>query len=114
MDLFVARQPIFNLGGSVDGYELLYRRGAQSVAADGASTRQMSVDVIIQSLLEVGLERITLGRTAWLNFSREMLVSDFYDLLDRDTVVIELLEDIKADAEVLEVCQRLVKAGYRL
>jgi c-di-GMP phosphodiesterase len=114
MDLFVARQPIFNLGGGVEGYELLYRRGSQSVAADGASTRQMSVDVIIQSLLEVGLERITLGRTAYLNFSREMLVSDFYDLLDRSTVVIELLEDIKADEEVMGVCERLVKAGYRL
>src|SRR3712207_5991631 len=74
----------------------------------------MSVDVIIQSLLEVGLERITLGRTAYLNFSREMLVSDFYDLLDRSTVVIELLEDIRADEEVMAVCERLVKAGYRL
>ena len=114
LDLFVARQPIFNLGGDVEGYELLYRRGAGSVAADGASTRQMSVDVIIQSLLEIGLERITLGRTAFLNFSREMLVSDFYDLLDRSAVIVELLEDVKADEEVVQVCQRLVKAGYRL
>src|SRR5215217_5368855 len=109
MDLFVARQPIFSLGGDVEGYELLYRRGAQSLAADGASTRQMSVDVIIQSLLEIGLERITLGKTAFLNFSREMLVSNFYDLLDRSTVVIELLEDVKADDEVVRVCERLVK-----
>jgi c-di-GMP phosphodiesterase len=114
MDLFVARQPIFSLGGNVEGYELLYRRGAHSVAADGASTRQMSVDVIIQSLLEIGLERITLGKTAFLNFSREMLVSNFYDLLDRSTVVIELLEDVKADDEVVRVCERLVKAGYRI
>lgn len=114
LDLFVARQPIFNLGGDVEGYELLYRRGAQSVAADGPSTRQMSVDVIIQSLLEIGLERITLGRTAFLNFSREMLVSDFYNLLDRSTVIVELLEDVKADEEVVRVCERLVKAGYRL
>ncbi|MBW3627766.1 MAG: HDOD domain-containing protein [Gemmatimonadetes bacterium] len=114
LDLFVARQPIFNGVGQVEGYELLYRSGAQSVAADGASTRQMSVDVIIQSLLEIGLERITLGRTAFLNFSREMLVSDFYDLLDRSTVVVELLEDVKADDEVVRVCERLVKAGYRI
>ena len=96
LDLFVARQPIFNLGGGVEGYELLYRRGAQSVAADGASTRQMSVDVIIQSLLEIGLERITLGRTAWLNFSRDMLISDFHDLLDKQTVIVELLAMLEA------------------
>ena len=112
LDLFVARQPIFNLGGDVEGYELLYRRGAQSVAADGASTRQMSVDVIIQSLLEIGLERITLGRTAWLNFSRDMLISDFHDLLHKEAVVVELLEDVKADDDVVRVCERLVRAGY--
>jgi c-di-GMP phosphodiesterase len=114
LDLFVARQPIFNLGGQVEGYELLYRRGAQSVAADGTSTRQMSVDVIIQSLLEIGLERITLGRTAWLNFSRDMLISDFHDLLDREAVIVELLEDVKADDDVVRVCERVVRGGYRL
>jgi EAL and modified HD-GYP domain-containing signal transduction protein len=114
LDLFVARQPIFDLRGEVDGYELLYRRGSASVAAEGASTRQMSVDVIIQALLEIGLDRITSGKLAWLNFSREMLVSDVYDLLDRHSVVIELLEDIKADEEVVRVCERLKHSGYRL
>ena len=67
LDLFVARQPIFNLGGDVEGYELLYRRGAQSVAADGASTRQMSVDVIIQSLLEIGLDGIVIATPSALH-----------------------------------------------
>jgi EAL and modified HD-GYP domain-containing signal transduction protein len=61
VDLFVARQPIFDLGGDLSAYELLYRRGSQSHAADGASTEQMSLDVIIQSFLEIGLERITRG-----------------------------------------------------
>lgn len=110
----MARQPIFNLAGDVEGYELLYRRGQQSVAAEGASTGQMSVDVIIQSLLEIGLERITLGRAAYLNFSRQMLVSDFYDLLDRRSVVIEVLEDVPGDAEVVDVCDRLMRRGYQI
>ena len=114
LDLFVARQPIFDLGGNVEGYELLYRQGQQSVAAEGASTAQMSVDVIIQALLEIGLERITLGRVAYLNFSRDMLVSDFYDLLDRRLVVIEVLEDVPADVPVMEVCERLARGGYQI
>jgi c-di-GMP-related signal transduction protein len=114
VDLFVARQPIFDLRGQVAAYELLYRRGAGSLAADGESTRQMSLDVVIQSFLEIGLERITRGKTAFINFSREMLLSSAYDLLDPKAVVIELLEDVEADPEVLAACDRLVGLGYRL
>lgn len=114
MDLFVARQPIFNLAGELNGYELLYRRGSQSQAADGESTEQMSLEVIIQSLLEIGLEHITRGRPGFLNFSRGMLLSGSYELLDANHVVVELLEDVEADAAVVAECQRLVRKGYRL
>jgi EAL and modified HD-GYP domain-containing signal transduction protein len=114
VDLFVARQPIFELSGDLSGYELLYRGGAQSRMADGTSTSQMSLDVIIQSFLEIGLDRITGGKVGFLNFSREMLVGGSWELLDPRAVVIELLEDVPADDEVLSACERLVAAGYRL
>lgn len=114
MDLFVARQPIFDLSGDLGGYELLYRRGSLSQAADGTSTSQMSLDVIIQSFLEIGLDRITRGKVGFLNFSREMLVGGSWELLDPRAVVIELLEDVPADDEVVAACERLVAAGYRL
>jgi c-di-GMP phosphodiesterase len=114
VDVFVARQPIFNLTGEVVAYELLYRRGAQSRFADGTDTAQMSRDVVIQSFLEVGLDRITRGKAGFLNFSREMLVERYYELLDPESVVIELLEDVTADEEVIVACEQLADAGYRL
>jgi EAL and modified HD-GYP domain-containing signal transduction protein len=114
VDLFVARQPIFDHDGELSGYELLYRRSAQSRAADGQSTSQMSLDVITQSFLEIGLERITRGKRAFINFSRDMLLSGCYDLLDPRSVVIELLEDIELDAAVGAECERLVRKGYCL
>jgi EAL and modified HD-GYP domain-containing signal transduction protein len=114
VELFVARQPIFDLAGDLYAYELLYRRGSRSQAADGTSTSQMSLDVIIQSFLEIGLEHITRGKVGFINFSREMLVSGSWELLDPHAVVIELLEDVPVDEEVLTACERLVAAGYRL
>jgi EAL and modified HD-GYP domain-containing signal transduction protein len=114
VDLFVARQPIFDLAGELSGYELLYRRGASSRGADGTSTSQMSLDMIIQSFLEIGLERITDGKVAYLNFSRDMLVGGSWELLDPRMVVIEILEDIPADDEVLAATARLAAAGYRV
>jgi EAL and modified HD-GYP domain-containing signal transduction protein len=114
LELFVARQPIFDSAGELDGYELLYRGGAQSVRADGTSTEQMSLDVIIQSFLEIGLDRITRGRTAYLNFSRQMLLGGSFELLDPDNVIVELLEDVQGDAPVVAACARLREKGYRL
>jgi EAL and modified HD-GYP domain-containing signal transduction protein len=114
LDLFVARQPIFDTAGGLDGYELLYRGGAGSVRADGTSTEQMSLDVIIQSFLEIGLDRITRGRTAYLNFSRHMLLSGSFELLDPESVIVELLEDVQGDEPVVAACARLRKMGYRL
>lgn len=114
MDLFVARQPIFDLQGRLEAYELLYRGGAQSARADGTSTEQMSLEVITQSFLDIGLDRITGGKTGFLNFSREMLLTGSWELLDPGMVVIELLEDIHADEQVVAACDQLVGKGYRL
>lgn len=114
MDLFVARQPIFDLRGHAVAYELLYRRSGASLAADGTSREQMSLDVIIQTFLEIGLERITEGKLGFLNFSREMLLNGSFELLDPGAVVIELLEDVEADPWVVAACERLVRQGYRL
>ncbi len=114
MDLYVARQPIFDLRGQAVAYELLYRRTGRSLAADGESRNQMSLDVIIQTFLEIGLQRITQGKIGFLNFSREMLLNGSFELLDPDAVVIELLEDVEADPQVVAACERLVRTGYRL
>lgn len=114
LDLYVARQPIFDLRGEAVAYELLYRRTGESLAADGESRGQMSLDVIIQTFLEIGLQRITQGKLGFLNFSREMLLNGSFELLDPDAVVIELLEDVVADAAVVAACERLVRSGYTL
>jgi c-di-GMP phosphodiesterase len=114
VDVFVARQPIFDTRGQLAGYELLYRRGAQSRFADGNDSQQMSVDVVIQSFLEIGVGKITGGTAGFINFGREMLLSECYTLLDPQTVVVELLEDVLADADVEAACRKMVSSGYRL
>ena len=70
VDVFVARQPIFEQDGSVHGYELLYRAGGDSTSADGTDPNQMSRDVIIQSFLDVGLDSLTGGALGFINFGR--------------------------------------------
>ena len=114
MDIYVARQPIFDRDTNLVGYELLYRTSLSQNWASGAEARTMSSDVIIHSVLNMGLERITGGSAAFLNFTSDMLVTDLWELLDPKQVVIELLETDVCDEYTIRACEKLAAAGYKL
>jgi c-di-GMP phosphodiesterase len=114
MDMFLARQPIFDRTGEVAGYELLYRRAATSQSAGSADRDLMARQVLVNAFLGVGIERITEGRPAFINVTREMLLSGAIDLLDPALIVVEVLEGIQPDRQIVEACAALVDRGYRL
>jgi c-di-GMP phosphodiesterase len=111
--IYVARQPIFELGRGLFGYELLYRRDAVANRADGEAG-YMSADVIVSAMLGIGLRAIAGGGVAFVNFSRSQLLGHTWELFDPSSVVIELLESVECDADTVAACTRLVKGGYRL
>lgn len=113
MELFLARQPIFSRDHELVGYELLYRQHAGSRSAHGGH-RHSSRDLILHAFSNDGLASLTRGKTGFINFTREMLLARYHELLDPRRVVVELLEDVPSDPDVVQACQQLVKAGYTL
>ncbi len=111
--IYVARQPIFELGRGLFGYELLYRRNGSIEHADGDSDH-MSAEVIVASMLGIGLRTITGAGLAFINFSDEQLLNQSWELFDPGSVVIELLEHVECNAETVAACECMVRAGYRL
>jgi EAL and modified HD-GYP domain-containing signal transduction protein len=113
MDIFVARQPIFDRKRNVVAYELLFRSGTDNFFdfhdGDMAASR-----VIDESLLGFGLDKLTAGRRAFVNFTRRVLVKQLYTLLPSRYVVIELLETVEPDQEVIQACIDLKDQGYTL
>ena len=113
MDIFVARQPIFDRRRKVVAYELLFRSGMQNFFdyhdADVAASR-----VIDGSLLGFGLDKLTAGKRAFINFTRSVLINQLYALLPPRYAVVELLETVEPDDEVVEACQQLKDQGYTL
>lgn len=114
MDVFVARQPIFDRADRLAGYELLYRNTAASVTADGAAADAMCTDTVIHSFLDIGLDELTDGHVAFINCTREFLLGGQVELLPPDKVVVEILETVGADAAVVQACRRLRERGYRM
>jgi len=112
-DVFVACQPILGVRKDVFGYELLFRSSASNKydATDGDAS---TLNVIANSLVDIGLHELTGGRRGFVNFSRNLLLEDTADLLPPDQVVIEILENVEPDEEVLARCRHLREAGYLL
>ncbi len=112
-DVFVARQPIFQPDKEPYAYELLFRSSRENRSRiDDANA--CTLDVISGALFDVGLEELTGGRRAFVNFTRDLLVGGVPDLLPHDQVVIEVLEDVEPDEQVLAACKQLKAAGYTL
>lgn len=110
-DVFVARQPILDRSQSIFGYELLYR----SCGVDGTArpTARSTTEVVLNSLLHIGLERLVAGKVAFLNFDRDTLLGDLTGLLPNN-VAIEVLEDVPPDTEVLARCRQLKAQGFQI
>ena len=109
--MYIARQPILDDQTKVYGYELLSRGAAHHTFWEGPSDHA-SARVLDDALLSVGLESLTNGRTAFLNVSEAILLSDAATLLPPAGLVLELVETIRADAETIEACRSLKQRGY--
>ncbi|WP_353893912.1 HDOD domain-containing protein [Proteinivorax hydrogeniformans] len=111
MDVYVARQPIFNRGLEVYGYELLYRRSLNNFY-EGEDDSKATAELINNAFLVMELNDLTDGTYAFINFSQEMLEQEIPFLLDKEKVVIEVLERVEVSDRLLSACKKLREQGY--
>lgn len=113
MELFVARQPIFDRNGQVYGYELLYRSGSQNYF-NGDNCDQATLDLIRTSFTVIGINTLAGDRQVFINCTEQFLLnSEAVMLLPPNQVILEILENISASQEVIQVCRKLKAQGYR-
>jgi len=113
-DVFVARQPIYDSAMAVMAFELLYRPSPAATKAKITDPRQATLEVISSAALEIGLDRLSGGQPVHINFPAEIL-RDVPDLpLPPNLVVIEVLEDVRAEPAVVEGIRKLRARGHRI
>jgi c-di-GMP phosphodiesterase len=110
-NLYLARQPIFDADLTVRGYELLYRNAPGEERPDAD---QMTSTVLVNALLEIGLDNVVGDRTAFINVTRNFLVNDEEVPLNPGRTVLEILEHVAPDDDVIAGCRRLRGEGFRL
>lgn len=111
--MLVARQPIFDRTKNVIAYELLFRSSRINLyeASDG---NQATSTLLIDSYLNLGIDVVTGGKKAFINFTGELLRQEVAHLLPSESVVVEILETVEPDEEILAACRKLKEAGYAL
>ena len=109
--IFVARQPIYDRQLRVFAYELLYRNNASNQAnvIDGD---QATSEVIVNSILDIGLHNVVGHRPAFINMTRRFLTGDLPLPLLKEQVVLEVLEDVSVDDELIAGLKALATSGY--
>ena len=111
--IFVARQPIFDAARDVQAYELLFRSSLENRCRSTCGDSS-TLDVISSTFVEIGIDELTGGRRAFINFTRNLLLEDVPSLLSPELMTVEILEDIEPDEPVLRACRKLKDAGYTL
>jgi EAL and modified HD-GYP domain-containing signal transduction protein len=111
--MYIARQPIFDKSIKVYGYELLYRAGEKSQTYDSSSSEK-STATVLGGLFELGLDQLVANKKAFVNFDDHFLMSDSIELINANSLVIEILEDTPVTETLLQRIANLKAKGYKI
>jgi EAL and modified HD-GYP domain-containing signal transduction protein len=112
-NVLLARQPIFDRNTVTIGYELLYRPipsgeiNWQEVNGDLATN-----EVLVSAFDDIGLETVTSGKPAFINFTEHWLSNP--PPFNPKNVTVEILEHIPATPHNINAVIELRKKGFRI
>ncbi|WP_099468563.1 EAL and HDOD domain-containing protein [Konateibacter massiliensis] len=111
--MFIARQPILNKAMKIYGYELLFRADAEDGKFGNASAMSATASVV-SNLFEQGMEHVVGRAKAFINFSYDFIMSDSIELINPETLIIEVLETVKVDSALIDRIEYLKSQGYQI
>ncbi len=114
MDTFLGRQPILDCDQKTVGYELLYRISDKQNIFPKIDGSLATSSLLYHVFCDSGINEITGGKKAFINFTRNLLLSGIPDILSPDEVVIEILENVTIDSRLIEALTYMAGKGFTL
>lgn len=113
MKVFVARQPIFNANEDIFSYELLYRSNEVN-AFPNINGDQATADVIINSFLNIGIDKLSNRKPCFINFTENLLQLKLPTYFKPSEIVVEILESVIPNTQIIDICKELKQHGYKI
>ncbi len=110
MNLFIARQPVFDGNENIFAYDLALLGSKKGDDHDEPQAEEM----VTELFLDIGIDRVVGDHTVFVPVNRDMLVRRSLPMLPPDRVIIEVPSALAADPEIRTSCESLVANGYRL
>ncbi len=109
-DFFLARQPILDRNQELFAYELLFRNADVSAAS---FTSDLSATAsVISHTAQLGIEKVVGDVRGFINVDAAVLMSDIFQFLPREKVVLEIIETVVATPEILARVAELKTEGF--
>ncbi|MFT5924326.1 MAG: EAL and modified HD-GYP domain-containing signal transduction protein [Paraglaciecola sp.] len=114
MRFYVARQPILDREKNLFAYELLLRDSLDNIFPKNINEDVATAKIIEGLEFNLGLESLTQGSLAFINFTHDSIINGYPLLLDKDKIVVEILETAKPGKKLLAACIDLKNKGYSI
>lgn len=110
----MARQPILDKDKNLFAYELLLRNSLDNFFPEGINDEEATAKIIEGLEYNLGLDSLTQGSLAFINFTSDSLMNGYPLLLGKDQIVVEILETAKPGKKLLAACIDLKERGYTI
>ena len=108
---YVARQPILDIHGNAQGYELLFWNVREPVTR---SKSELATRTMLDNTVVFGLEELSRGLPAFVNCTVESLTEELVQVLPPSMTVLELPAGAEPTPSLLAACRKLKALGFRL
>ena len=107
----IGRQPVYDAGSHVVGYELLFRDVPGAMEASRRNAYATS-RVIVNAFTEFGIRELVGDRICFINLTQDFLTGALQIPFEPGQAVLEVLETVEVTDEVLAGVADLVDQGY--
>ena len=112
--LYIGRQPILDRDENIFAYELLFRASDEGNIAVFDDDVTATSRVLVNTLNNIGLEKITNNRKGFINANNALLNDALLEILPNEHFILEILEHCAVDDVLIERIDELRKCGYEV
>lgn len=113
MDIFLARQPIFDINRKIFGYELLFRNGLENAFPDIDGDTATS-SVLSNTFFSFELKEILGEKPGLINFTKNLILNKTPLLFQQRNIIVEVLENIEPEKSIVDALTEINEKGFTI
>lgn len=113
MKVFVAKQPVYNIQEEIVGYELFYRNDLTNIFPE-INRDQATAEVIINTHLNIGIQRLTKGKPFVIQFTEKLLKKGLPTFFSPKEMNVKIAHDVSMNRTLVKLVRELKLLGYTI